>query len=161
MAEVELKKRTKEAYESILSMFDEMDFHYELQGDDDVEYKVIHFTVSGEDIPMEIYIDMDEECQIMSLISPMPVHFNESNITDAYVLVGKINSMLKFGSFKVDSDGDVIFQFTHFFIDSLISKEAWQFMIHLCFYVIDEYNDKLLMFSKGLCDMDTVLARKN
>ena len=68
--------------------------------------------------------------------------------------ISVINNNLVDGCFDYDlSDGTIIFRMTNSYLESEVSRELFEYMLFLSFTTVDEYNDKLMMLSKGLISL--------
>jgi len=121
----------------------------------DVENLHIECGVQGDDLPMELHINVDEEMSLVILLSMIPLAVGEDKRIDTAVAVSAINNKLVDGSFDFNvSTGKLFFRLTNSFFDSQLSKELFNYMIDLSCAMIDEYNDKFLMLSKNLMSLE-------
>lgn len=155
----EAKKLTgQNVYETICKMFDDLSYHYERHDED----LVITCTVKGEDIPMDILFAVRDDRQIVQLISPMPFTVPEDKRIDIALAITVVNDMLVDGSFDFDmAKGRVSFRLTASYIESILGKELFEYMLMVSATTIDEYNDKFLMIAKGMISFDQFLESKN
>lgn len=150
----ELKKIGQNVYETICAMFDNKGYHYERHDDD----HVISCTVGGEDIPMDILFVVRDERQLVQLISPMPFRVPEDKRIDIALATTVINDRLVDGSFDFDmAEGRISFRLTTSYIESILGKELFEYMLMVSASTIDEYNDKFLMISKGMISFEQFL----
>lgn len=150
----ELKKIGQNVYETICAMFDNKGYHYERHDDD----HVISCTVGGEDIPMDILFVVRDERQLVQLISPMPFRVSEDKRIDIALATTVINDRLVDGSFDFDmAEGRITFRLTTSYIESILGKELFEYMLMVSASTIDEYNDKFLMISKGMISFEQFL----
>lgn len=123
---------------------------------------MIKFNMSGDDIPMRFFIYVNPAHQIITLHSPMPVTFPADKIDVACKAICAINYRLTDGDFQIDvRDGEVIFNMSNCYAGSLISSEVFNYMLGMSINIVDEFNDKLLMLSKGLIDIETLKSSLN
>ena len=121
---------------------------------DDEELK-IHTQAIGEDLPMDIMIDVNAKRQLVLVISKLPLTVPENKLVDLAIAVNVINYQLVDGSFDFDlKSGRIFFRLTSSFRESKVGKEAVLYMLMCSCKTIDEYNDKLLLLAKGLLDID-------
>ena len=117
---------------------------------------VIRFNMSGDDIPMRFFLYVNPNQRIITLHSPQPVKFPEDKLDIGCKAICAINYRLSDGDFQIDiRDGEVLFNMSNSYADSLISDEVFNYMLGMSINIVDEFNDKLLMLSKGLIDFDT------
>lgn len=151
MADEMKVKKAKQLYASLCEQLDEMKLIYDKHEKD----LVITFGLRGEDIPMQFVLNIDAERQLIRLLSLLPVKFEEDKRVDACIATCEANCRIVDGSFDFDyEDGSIIFRMTSSFLDSLISKDLFAYMIVIGSRIVDEYNDKFLMLSKGMIPLE-------
>ncbi len=158
MSDEKNMKVAQSVYESICQMFDDMDFKYERHDED----LVISCTVRGDDFPMEILFFVHADREIVQLLSPMPFHISEDKRVDAAIAVAVANYGLINGSFDFDmSDGEIRFRVTQAFMDSILGKEVFRYMIAAASSSIDKYNDRFFMLNKGMMTVEQFIEMEN
>ncbi len=158
MSEEKNMKAAQNVYETICQMFDDMDFKYERHDED----MVISCTVRGDDFPMEMLFFVHADREIVQLISPMPYRINEEKRVDAAIAVAIANYGLVNGSFDYDmSDGEIRFRVTQAFMDSILGKEVFRYMIAAASSSIDKYNDRFFMLNKGMMTVEQFIEMEN
>ena len=136
------------AREALLSAMNEMGLSY---GKEDEN--TYGFAYSGDDLPMYFKLSVDEEMQLIVLLSPQQFYIRPEKLRDAAVAVGQINYSLTDGSFDLDvQSGMIVFRMTSSFAGSLVSPRMLEYMIECAVYTVDEYNDKLLLIDSGEID---------
>lgn len=119
----------------------------------------IEFYMSGDDLRMHFRIFIDVPMQCVVLYSPMPFHMPEEHITAAALALSYINDRLLDGCFDLDlSNGRICFRQTFTFYDSLIGRNAFDQMIYAASHIVDDFNDQLLMLSKGAVTLSQFVA---
>lgn len=157
MNEEALKNMGQTMYETICEMFDDRGFHYERRDED----HIINCTVNGEDIPMDIIFHVRDERQIVQLISPMPFRVPEEKRMDVALAILVINDLLIDGSFDYDvTTGRIAFRLTACYIDSILGKGLFDYMLGVSAATIDEYNDKFLMIGKGMLPVEDFIENE-
>lgn len=122
------------------------------------EDNAIHFTVVGEDIPMEFVAHVDTERQLVRLISQLPFKFAQDKRLEGAIVTSSANYAIVDGCFQYDiTDGEILFKLTSSYRDSLISNETIEYMVSCSLSVVDEFNDKFLMVSKGVLSIEDFL----
>lgn len=158
MTDNEKKMMGQTVYDTICKMFDEKDYHYEKHEDD----HVITCQVRGEDLPMDIIFVVRDERQIVQLLSPMPFTVPEDKRMDIVLAITVINDRLVDGSFDFDlSNGRITFRQTASYIESILGKELFEYMLMVSASTVDEYNDKFLMIAKGMISFEQFLDSEN
>lgn len=148
----------KAVYETVCKALSEKDWKF--KGDD--ENLKIKTGAVGEDLPMDITIDVNADRQLLLVISPMPMAVPEDKRVDIAIAISVINNQLVDGCFDYDiRTGHIFFRLTSSFIKSKIGKEAVMYMLLCSCKIIDEYNDKLLMLVKGLLSVEQFIASEN
>lgn len=146
MADTINLKKAKEVFDSLCEMLDGKDGHYEKHEDD----LVVTFIVGGEDIPMQFIMNVDAKRELVRLISPIPVIFDEDKRVEGAIATCQANYRLADGSFDYDfREGKVLFRMTSSYRDSLISQNLLEYMMACAAFTVDAYNDKFLMLAKG------------
>ena len=145
------QEQAARVYNDLCAMCDEMELKYERHDDDNY----VVFTVVGEDLPMKIGIFVNAERELIRLLSLMPLTVPDEHISDIAIAVSIANFGMVDGSFDYDlSDGSIRFRMTASYMDSIIGKELFHYMIVVAAGTIDDYNDKFLMLSKGMMTLE-------
>lgn len=149
MDEAKNMKKAQEVFATLCEMLDEKGMRYEKHENE----LVVTFIMGGEDIPMQFVLNVDVEKQLIRLMSPIPASFDGDKKMDGALATCQINFRLADGSFDYDYEsGKVYFRMTSSFVDSLISKDLFEYMVGVASLAVDEFNDKLFMLAKGnLC----------
>lgn len=116
----------------------------------------------GEDLPIELNIRMDVDRQLVLVLSRLPYKVPEEKRVDVAVAVSVINNVLVDGSvdFNLES-GHVFFRMTNSYMDSNLSSEVYKYLLYCASQTIDAFNDKLLMLSKGIIDVEQFIKLYN
>lgn len=139
-------KNAQNVYKTLCAMLDDKELKYEKHEDD----LVVTFILGGDDIPMQFVLKVDSDRELIRLISPIPASFEGDKRIDGAIATSQVNYRLADGSFDYDfRQGRVLFRMTSSFIDSLISKDLFEYMVAVASYTVDEYNDKFFMLAKG------------
>ncbi|MCM1306958.1 MAG: YbjN domain-containing protein [Bacteroides sp.] len=147
-------KQAQNVYKALCEMLDEREWHYE-KFDEDLTVKC---GVQGDDLPMEMLIEVDKTRQLVTLLSFMPFAIPENRRTALAVAVAQANNGMVDGSFDFDyARGKIIFRMTTSYRASLIGKELFAYMLACAGYTIDEYNDKFLTVAKNEMSIDEIL----
>lgn len=142
------------AYATLCQALDDHNWHYEK----DLEKMTIRCEAHGDDLPMSILIRVDPNRQLATLYSFLPFNANEDKRLDMAVAVSVINDRLVDGSFDYDIEsGRIVFRMTSSFLESVLSKEVFSYMLFCSCQTIDDFNDKLLMLGKGMVDLNKFL----
>lgn len=143
-------------YDTLCKMLDENGYRYDKHPED----MVITFGVKGEDIPMHFVLNIDANRELIRLMSLIPVVFDEDKRLDGAIATCQVNYRLADGSFDYDyNSGKILFRMTSSYVDSLISKELFAYMIAVACYTVDEYNDKFFMLAKGQLPLEAFFKK--
>lgn len=151
-------ERATQVYEKILQILEKDEWKYERND----ENLAVRFTVRGDDIPMDFTVYVDPSPGLLRVQSWLPFEINKDKMIDAAVAVCAINLRMKNGSFDFDfSDGTIRFKVTQTCIDGQLDEEVFRYLLFLSSYTVDEYNDKMLMLSKGGLKLEDFLEEIN
>lgn len=155
MAEVKDLERAKYIFSTLCQALDKNDWRYKK----DEEDLSIECGAQGDDLPIELKIRVDAERQLVLLISFLPFAISEEKRIDVAIAVSTINNVLVDGCFDYDvSSGKLLFRMTNSFMDSMLSEEVFTYLLLCSCKTIDDYNDKLLMLSKGLLSIEQFIS---
>ena len=154
MSEDKNLKQAQAVYKALCEMLEDRDWHYEKFEED----LTIKCGAQGEDLPMEIVVQVDTKRQLVSLLSQMPFAVPENRRTALAVAVSQANNGMIDGSFDFDYlSGRIVFRMTSSYRESLIGKQLFEYMLSCACYTIDEYNDKFLMVAKNEMSAEEIL----
>ena len=154
MSEEKDLKQAKTVFNSLCQMLEENDWHYEKHEDD----LTIVCGAKGEDLPMELIVQVDMKRQIIALMSQMPFTVPENRRSALAVAVSVANYGMVDGNFDYDYlSGRIIFRMTSSYRESLIGKKLLMYMLMCACFTIDKYNDKFLSVAKTDMSLDEIL----
>lgn len=157
MAAENKHERALEVYQALCANLDGRGWHYRK----DEEKLVIRTTATGEDLPMEVVIHVDEGREVVQVLSLQPFDIPEDKRLDMAVAVSLVNNHLVDGSFDLDiKKGRLVFRMTCCYIDSDLGNDLYTYLIMCSFQTIDEYNDKFLMLVKGQMSMEDFIKEE-
>ena len=141
----DLVKSANETYKNLCEILDGIKWVYKK----DDNNRSVFFTVTGDDIPMNFLVIVDEKRQLIRITSGLSFDIPQNKIVDAAVVVSYINYKLVDGCFDLNIlDGKIYFNMTSSYKCSLIGKELFLYMIRVAGKTVDDFNDKLLLFAK-------------
>ncbi len=141
----------KNTFATLCKMLDKDDWSYDKIEDE----FMIKSGARGEDLPIDFRLFLDAERSVAVLYSTLPFRIAEEKRTEAAIAICAINDSLLSGCFDFDYDtGAIVFRMTNTFRESLLSEQAFHFMLHVSLSTVDDYNDKLLMLSKGMITLE-------
>jgi len=148
-------EQARSVFDIICRALDKNNIRY----DKDTGALSIEFGVQGSDLIENIKISVDVQRRLVLLISHIPFTVQDDKRIDVAVAVAAINGWLVHGSFDYDViSGTIFFRMTNSYIESYIDEEVYEYMLFCAFSTVDEYNDKLLMISKGNLAIEQFLS---
>ena len=146
----------KQVYQTLCEAIERREWNF---GKDE-EKLLVHFGVSGDDIPMQFILIVDAERQLIRLMSPMPFKMSESKRMEGAIATCAASFGMADGSFDYDlSDGTIVFRMTASFRESLIGEGLFQYMITCSCAMVDKYNDQFLTLDKGIMSITDFIAK--
>ncbi|MGN1409153.1 MAG: hypothetical protein ACI4XJ_03155 [Eubacteriales bacterium] len=146
----------KNVYDKLCEVFDKRDITYHK----DDENMVVNLGITGDDLPMDFVMIIDEKRQLMRLMSPLPFRMPEDKRLEGAIAACAATYAITEGSFDYDiSDGSISFRMTASFIESDIGEDLFMFMVAYASTIVDEYNDKFFMIGKGLLGISDFLEQ--
>lgn len=153
MSEIKME-RAKKAYATLCEALDARNWKYE-KVDDDL---LVHFSVNGDDLPIQYIIFVDVDRQLIRLLSHMPFDMSEDKRIDGAIATCHATYGLRDGSFDYDlSDGKIVYRMTSAFLDNELPVSVIQYMIDFTGAVVDKYNDKFFALNKGFLTIEKFL----
>ena len=154
MSENNELKQAQSVYKALCQMLDDLKWTYEKHD----EELTIKCTARGEDLPMDITVEIDQNRKLITLISSMPFTVPEEHRNAIAVAVSKANYGMVDGSFDYNyTNGRILFRMTSSYRESLIGKRLFEYMIMVSCHTIDEYNDKFFFVSKNNMSTEEIL----
>ncbi len=139
-------KLANRVYKTLCNAIEKRNWTFER---DDTEL-LVHFGVSGDDIPMQFVLIVDAQRQLVRLASLLPFKMSEAKRVEGAVATCAATYSLNDGCFDYDiNDGSIAFRMTASFVNSVINEELFQYMIACACVTVDEYNDRFLALDKG------------
>ncbi|MBQ4040153.1 MAG: hypothetical protein IJC91_03360 [Oscillospiraceae bacterium] len=155
MADVKMEC-AKKVYETICGAIEARGWKYE-KIDDEL---LVHFNVSGDDLPVQYLIFVDAERQLIRLLSPMPFDMVEEKRVDGAIATTFATYGLTDGSFDYDvSNGKIVYRMTAAFLDNEVSPALVHYMIDFTGVVVDKYNDKFFAINKGFLSIEDFISK--
>lgn len=151
--------KATQVYESICSAMDAHEIKY-TRHDDDL---VITCGFAGDDLPMDFLFRVNADAEVVSLISPMSFKIAEDKRVDAALAVCIANYGLVNGAFDYDiSDGEIRFRMVSSYRgETKLDGEVFFYMLLASNFTVDKYNDRFLMISKGMIDVQKFIEMEN
>ena len=154
----EATQKAKQVYDDLCAAIEARNWHYQKEE----EKLLVHFGVSGDDLPMHFAIAVDAASQYVRLLSPMPFDFPEDKRVEGAIASCAVNMLLAEGSFDIDlKTGHAWFRQSVSFCDSTIGDALFQRMISWSCTVIDLFNDLLGALATGKLSLPAFLQEIN
>ena len=140
------EKQARQAYAALCGMLDDRKWHY----DRDDDKMSISCGVRGEDIPMKMNVFINARTQDARLVSHLPFDVPAARRDAVVAAICAINDNIYDGCFDYNyGDDHVLFRMSVSFTDSLVGKGLFDYMMSVSCFIVDEYNDKLLLVVKS------------
>lgn len=143
--------QAKAVYQTFCEMLDQENWKYTKQEE---EWKITT-GARGEDLPIDLTINVDVKRSLLMIISPLPFKVPEDKRVELAAATCTVNSIFVNGYLDYDvAGGSLFFRIANSFLDSRIDAETCKYMLFCACSTIDDINDKLLMVCKGMLDLD-------
>jgi len=150
-------QRARRTYETICACFDEHDWTYS-RDDEKMEIKI---GSKGDDLPIDTFIRVMPDRQLISLLSLLPFTISKEKRLETAVAVCMVNDKLANGSFDYDiKDGQIFFRLTNSFWGSEIGTKLFGYMLIVSINTINDYNAKFLALSKGQLALEDFMDKE-
>ena len=134
------------AFDTLCAALDERRWYY----DKDKEQFKLNVKANGQDLFMELDICCDRDKRIVTLISHLPFTVPEERRVEMAQAISYVNAYLGEGSFDYHyKKGLLCYRMASSYRGSVLSRAAFDRMIMMSFSTVDQYNDKLLLYSLG------------
>ena len=152
-------ERANEVYNTLTTMLDARDWNYKK----DEEKLLIKSGIKGDDLPVEFFIVVKPNNEVVQFISVLPFNMPEDKRVDGAIAVSIANYGLIEGSFDYDiMDGEISFRLTTSYRGgSTISDDLLESMIYIASSTVDQYNDKFFMIAKGMMTIEQLIETYN
>ena len=148
----------KKVYEILCAALDERKWEY----DKDEEKNLVYFPVNGENMPLQFLIFVDEERQLVRVLSQLPFHIGEDKRMEAAIAVCVANYGMVDGSFDYDiSEGSIIFRMCASYLDSEVTTGLMQYLIQCACVSVDNYNHRFLALNKGVISLEEFIEKES
>lgn len=150
-------KTAKNTYYTLCTKLDQMGWKYEKFE----ENLVVKSGVRGDDLPIEFIIVVNSDTQIVRFMSKLPYNIPEDKRVDVAIAICAANNGLVDGNFDYDVlTGEIVFRLTANFRDSILGGDIFEYMVIVGSKIVDKYNDRLLMLSKGMLSIKQFLSEE-
>lgn len=158
MSDINKKEKALEVYQTLCSYIDKKGYkHNKIEED-----KVVFFDISGEDIPIEFILMVDEERQLARIISRLPFEVGEDKRLDLAIATVAASYKFTEGNFDFDlKKGKIAFRIAASFRGSTIGEGLFSDLILKTYHTVEKYNDKFMAISKGYMSIQAFLEELN
>lgn len=151
MADAQKMKNAQAVYSTLCAMLDGRNWRYRK----DEENLKVSCSATGDDLSIDVRFTVDAERDVVMFLSQLDLTVPQGMEETMAQAVSMINYSMVAGSFDYSpAKGIVCFRMTSSYRDSLIGKEALEYMLVVSCGTVDQYNDKLLMIAKGNMSLD-------
>lgn len=139
-------KQAKATFNTLCKMLNNIGWRY----DKDEEELQISCEAQGDDLPIDVRMQLNTNMEIVTFLSNLPFSVPESKRMDVALAICAINDRLIDGSFDYDYlSGKIVFRITTSYRNSILSEEALKYVLFVSCGTVDDYNDKLYDLTKG------------
>jgi hypothetical protein len=143
--------QAKAVFADICESLDARDWHYDKNEED----LAIRCSVTSDDLPIELIIQVDAPRYLLMLLSQIPFATPEDKRLELAIAVSIVNNRLVDGCFDYDvKSGRMFFRMTNSYLDSKIGDEVFSYMIVCSASTIDNYNEKFMLLAKNIISLE-------
>ena len=125
--------------------------------EDEAAY-IYRFELRGEDLPIDVIVVFEKERPQLAVLSRLPVTIPDEKKAEACILLNQINDASDFGKITMNpGSGKLRFRYCAFFGQCLVSDDFFAQVIFNSVNYLDDFNDRLLMYSKGMVPAETAM----
>ena len=147
----------QQVYATMCQALDERNWKYSRFEED----LVVAFGVNGDDLPMNFVLQVDEERQVIRLMSGLPFKMPEDKRVEGAIAAIVASYGMVDGSFDYDlQSGSVLYRMTASFRGSRVGTGLFAYLIDCACAMVDRYNDKFLAISKGILTIQDFLRQE-
>lgn len=147
----------QQVYATMCQALDERNWKYSRFEED----LVVSFGVNGDDLPMNFVLQVDEERQVIRLMSGLPFKMPEDKRVEGAIAAIVASYGMVDGSFDYDlQSGSVLYRMTASFRGSRVGTGLFAYLIDCACAMVDRYNDKFLAISKGILTIQDFLRQE-
>ena len=145
------QERAQKTFDALCAVLDAKNWKYgRIEGQLRIET-----GVKGDDLPIHMNVSVDEDRQLVMLLSKLPFTVKEDKRIDMAVAVSIANDMLIDGSFDFDVlSGEMYFRLVNCFLESELGEDVFMHMIGLASSVVDDFNDKFMLLNTGVMTLE-------
>ncbi len=139
-------KQAKTTFDTLCATLDDFDLKYKK----DEEELGVYFTITGDDLPIGFFAQIDVERQLVRVQSDVEVAIPEDKRVELGIVISIINYALAEGCFDYNFlDGSISYRITASYRGSLLSKAVFEYILKATISIVERHNDQFLMIAKG------------
>ncbi len=157
MADENKMKQARMAYDTFCDMLDNEKWTYKR----DDENLSLDMSVKGDDLSFKLDVKVDSERSVLSILSYFDTTVkSEDAKVNMGVAISAVNNSMVNGVFDYNFvSGKILFRLVNSYMDSIISKEVYKYMLYVTCSTIDQYNDKLVLLASGSLSLEEFLKK--
>lgn len=156
MAEVNMTE-AKKVYSTLIKMLDGIKWKYQRHD----EKLAVVSDAQGEDLPIEVLMAIEPKQELVHFISRLPFKAPEDKRVETAIAICAANYGLVDGRFELNiQDGEISFRIATSYRDSAIGKGALEYILMTGIAIVDAYNDKLFMLTKGVTTIEQFIEQQ-
>ena len=139
--------KAKKIYNSLVKSLKEIEWNFS-QNDEGLS---TYSTMGTDDFPVDMYMKVFPELEIISLSSEIPFVIPEDKKINIIVAINLINAKINIGNFEYnDQNKKIVYRLSTSYIGlEEVTKELANSLIFAIGSIVDKYNDKFFMLIKG------------
>lgn len=150
------KKQAQQVYQTLCAALDDRKWKY---GKEEANL-LVHFNATGNSLPIHCVIFVDEERQLLRVVSPLAEKFSEKKRIEGAIAVAAANYGMADGGFDYDiTDGQLGFRMSMSIRESVIGKELIHYLINCTCSMVDRYSADFLALEKGYISLEEFLSK--
>lgn len=136
----------KNVYDMIISTLESQDFKFQ-KSDEDMR---VAFQIETDNLPVIISVVTDFERQLIRIVAGYSIVFPEDKRVDGAIAACVTNRNLVAGGFDYDYEsGEIVFRISSSFAGSVISPDAFMYLVRRAYRTCLAYDQKLDNLAKG------------
>ena len=119
----------------------------------------IDFGVTGEDLPMRVFIFANENTGMLYCVYPFPGSIPENKRVEMAAVINQMNDFYGLGTVEFDiSKGEILYRQTTCLVGLELTDRFCGVCISYALDLVDKYNDKFVMYAQGKINAEQLIA---
>lgn len=158
MAEEKYLTQAKSVYTTLCNALDYNNWKYERH---DEKLTIISGSL-GEDLPIAFAVTVNADVGVVTLVSRLPLTVPKDKQVETAAAVAIANRGLAHGNFDYDlKEGHIFYRMSNSFRGCALGEGSMVYMISVGCQLVDNYNDRFLMLTKGMINLQQFAASEN